>query len=308
MSKNSVSRRKILKTGSAGVPAAFAAALAGKSASGLAAEMTQPKFEKTDQPTIVAYMGQHCHNPIFMELNLRATLSKMNWRILFTQYSELLTPELIEIADVCLILAGNTNDNGNFFERFAVGYTPEGVVEKRPPSGTFMREDQEQAVHNNVRDRGMGYFCLHNSIYRPRPLIMKMLQCEWAMHTPIQNVMYWKFNEGHPISQGIEPFLISDEQFFSRNHNPEHTILFESKGTDYKHETVSGWCSEYGKGRVVAMLPGHTEFVWHHQSWQELILRSCLWLMKKPIPENTRDLVDVRRTRDRGYGEINWQR
>ncbi|MFC1551418.1 ThuA domain-containing protein [Candidatus Latescibacterota bacterium] len=299
-SNNKISRRNIIKAGAA-------AGIAG-SVTAIESESQARNFEKTDQPTIVAYMGQHCHNPIMLELNLRGTLAKMNWRVLFTQYGELFTPELIDIADVCLTFAGNTNNNGNFYKDFAVGYVPEGVVEKRPPSGKFMREDQERAIHENVQNRGMGFLSLHNSIYRPRPLIMNMLDCEWAMHTPIQNVMYWKFNNSHPITRGIEPFMESDEQFFSRNHNPGHTILFESKGADYNHETVSGWCGDYGKGRFVSLLPGHTEFVWRNPGWQQLVLRSCLWLMKMPIPENTLELVEAQRPYSGDYGKITWQK
>ena len=39
------------------------------------------------------------------------------------------------------------------------------------------------------------------------------------------------------------------------------------------------------------MLPGHTVWIWMHPKYQELILRSALWLLKKPIPDNTAELV-----------------
>ncbi|MFC1551341.1 hypothetical protein ACFL6P_02130 [Candidatus Latescibacterota bacterium] len=45
----------------------------------------RPDVAETDtRPVVFAFMGQHCHNPIFMEQNLRYMLAKMNWRILFT--------------------------------------------------------------------------------------------------------------------------------------------------------------------------------------------------------------------------------
>ena len=72
------SRRNVLKAGIAGASAAMTASI------------TTPQSEaalKDDRPTLLALMGQHCHNPIFMEQNLRFTLAKMNWRILFAQYS-----------------------------------------------------------------------------------------------------------------------------------------------------------------------------------------------------------------------------
>ncbi len=74
--------------------------------------------------------------------------------------------------------------------------------------------------------------------------------------------------------------------------NPGHTVLFYGEGTRDHREAVSGWCFDYGKGRVVQLLPGHTEYVWQHPKYQELLLRSALWLLRRPIPDNTADLVE----------------
>ncbi len=297
-----MSRRKALMTGIVGAPAVLHTEDAEAAGESWSHVVDQPVLEKTDQPTVVAMMGQHCHNPIMLELNLRAILAKMNWRILFTQYSEFLTKELIDIADVTITLIGNSD-----YDRHSVGYSPYGVVENRPPRSRFMTEEQEHAIYDNVANKGKGYLCLHNSICSPRPLIKKMLAHDWAMHPPIQNVQYRDFNPDHPISRGIEPFLVSDEQFFARLHNPDHTVLFESTGTRYLQKGISGWCNDYGKGRFVTLLPGHTEFVWRNPSFQELVLRSCLWLMKKAIPENTRELVDAQRPMDKVVGTIEWR-
>ena len=111
------------------------------------------------------------------------------------------------------------------------------------------------------------------------------------MHPPIEPVLYKNLNQEHPITKGLDSWVEDDEQFFARLKNPNHTVLFTSEGTVDHRETTAGWCFEYGTGRIVTMLPGHTEFVWNHPVWQQLILRSCMWQLRMPIPVNTLCLV-----------------
>ena len=85
MARNSKpSRRSILKAG-----------LAGAAATASIPSIRTARAQDS-RPVVFAFMGQHCHNPIFMEQNLRATLAKMNWRVRFTQYAEFVTPGEIE--------------------------------------------------------------------------------------------------------------------------------------------------------------------------------------------------------------------
>ena len=273
------SRRELLKTGLTGAAGAVAVNIVSSGKANAA-------IKKDGRPIILAFMGQHCHNPIFMELNLRAMLAKMDWRILFTQYSEFLTPENIAMADIVITLAGV-----NSYKGFSVGYVPEGLVEKRPEPAPFMTEEQGDAIIDGVKNRGMGFLCLHNTIWQPAPKLFEILGCEVAMHPPIEAVWYKNMNQSHPITKGLEPWVEDDEQFFAKITNPNHTILYSSEGTVDHRETTAGWCFDYGKGRIVTMLPGHTEFIWQHPTWQQLMLRSCMWMLRKEIPENTLDLV-----------------
>jgi type 1 glutamine amidotransferase len=271
------SRRDILKAGIAGVPAT--ALMTGASAKEAQAAENRKRI------TVVVIMGDYWHNPISREMNLRGILGKMDWRILFTSHSEFLTSEVIGEADLLITQRWNGSKG------YTLGFSPEGLVDSRPPDVPYMTAEQEDAIIDNIRNRGMGFLSLHCAFWNARPKIKEMLGHEQGFHPHVQSVLIKKFNQEHPITRGMEPWAEDDEQFFAKILNPDHTILFYSEGTRDHRETVSGWCFGYGKGRVVQLLPGHTEFVWQHPKYQELILRASLWLLRKPIPDNTADLV-----------------
>ena len=134
------SRRNVLKRSLTGVAGAAAANLA-------LPRRAKAAIEKDGRPVILAFMGQHCHNPIFMELNLRNTLAKMNWRVFFTQYGEFVTPENIAKADVLITLAAN-----NTYTSWSVGYTPDGLIEERPPPQTLHDRRSGGRHHRRYRE------------------------------------------------------------------------------------------------------------------------------------------------------------
>jgi len=265
-------RRDILKTGALGTAAAGAAP-------------KQSDAAETGRVRVVAIMGDYWHNPISREINLRGIFGKQDWEVLFTSWSEFLTPEVIGSADLLITHRWNGSRD------YTVGFVPKGLVASRPKDAEYMSAEQEDAIIDNIRNRGMGFLSLHCAFWDTRPKIREMLAHEQGFHPHVQSILIKRLNKNHPITRGMEQFVEDDEQFMAKVTNPNHTILFYSEGTRDHREAVSGWCFEYGKGRVVQLLPGHTEFMWEHPGYQQLVLRSALWLLKKPVPENTADLV-----------------
>jgi len=285
-------RRDALRAGIAGISTAALSSIAPAGEARAA--------ETGKRVRVVAIMGDYWHNPISREMNLRGILSKMDWQVLFTPYSKFLTPKVIGEADLLITQRWNGSRS------MTVGYTPDGLVESRPQDDEYMSAGQEDAIIDNIRNRGMGFLSLHCAFWDTRPKIREMLGHEQGFHPHVQSVLLKKFNQEHPITKGMEPWCEDDEQFFAKVKKPDYTILFHNEGTRDHRESHAGWCFDYGKGRVVQLLPGHTEFVWEHPKYQELILRSALWLLKKPIPDNTAELVPRKSPWIRpvgGYGE-----
>ncbi|MEQ9565622.1 MAG: ThuA domain-containing protein, partial [Pseudomonadales bacterium] len=144
----------------------------------------------------------------------------------------------------------------------------------------YMTPEQENAIIRNVRDRGMGLVAFHCSIWNQTDQFAELLGVEPIMHGEIQPVVLKDFNQDHPITSGLDPFFINlDEQFAAILLNEEYTPLFMSEAVHDKRYALGGWCGQYGKGRFVSLLPGHTQFPWRHPEYQKIVWRSAHWAM-----------------------------
>jgi trehalose utilization protein len=107
---------------------------------------------------------------------------------------------------------------------------------------------------------------------------------EPVMHGPIQPVTLHGLNENHPITQGLGPIETGDDEVFDAVLKPgDSTLLFKSTGSETNRERNGGWAREQGEGRVVALLPGHTQFPYHTEGFKKIMWRSAHWAMNREI-------------------------
>ena len=114
--------------------------------------------KKPGEVKIVAFMGgDYGHNAIPLEMHIRGIFSKKrDWRILFVQASDFFSPELISDTDLLIISRHSRHDD--------IGWRTEGIVEKMEKGALLWTERNVDAIINNVRNRGMGFLALHNTI------------------------------------------------------------------------------------------------------------------------------------------------
>ena len=260
------SRRSILKTG--------AAALAGTAAGAnpLCAEPKQP-----GETRVVFLLGDYWHNPIMQEKNWSHILAPAGWRLMFAQASQFITPEALSQTDLFVV--------SRYAKTNSLGWTPDRFIEEWPEEQPFMTEERETAIIDNVR-RGMGLLAVHCAVWNGESAgFMKLIGVEKPyMHTPVQPALIHKLNQDHPITKGVEPAQIAEDEIFMADLSPgENEVLFNLKGEEVKTDRAGGWCREEGNGRVVALLPGHNPHPYHLKSYKEIMWRSAHWAMKKPI-------------------------
>lgn len=229
-----------------------------------------------DRFKIVALMGDYWHNPIALETHVREIFRNVA-DIYFCQASRFLTPELIKDADLLVTERWDGADSQ--------GWNPEGVVLSRPEPDKFMTDEQEEAIIHNIRERGMGWLACHCSFWNQRPRIKSLLGCEPILHQEIQPLLMHTFDPEHPITRGKRSFTVNlDEQFDAIMTNKDNIILFRSTALHDKRNAISAWCRDFGNGRFVALLPGHTQWAWKHPEYQEIVWRAGYWAMHREIP------------------------
>jgi type 1 glutamine amidotransferase len=106
-------------------------------------------------------------------------------------------------------------------------------------------------------------------------------------HPPLRPFQVHATANRHPITQGMSPFIVNDEQHYViYDKDPKYAILeaenldglnFENRGT----KSVSGWAYDFGKGRVVFTAVGHTIHAMWNPQYIEIQKRSIRWLLKE---------------------------
>lgn len=262
------SRRKILKAGLASV--ASAAVIIPHSQAAV-----KPKAK--GETKVVYLGGDQLHNAMGQHQEIRGVLSKAGWRLLFTSDARFVTPEFISDADLLIITRW-----GGPIE----GWCPDPIKEGTMPSDGYMSDELEDAIVDNVINRGMGFMALHCTCWTPeRQKFNDMMGIKGIMHGPVQTVHMHDFNQNHPITKGIGDFDLSlDENFGVELTNPNAIKLYETTGTQDERHDIAGWCLENGKGRVVGLVAGHTYTAWRNGTYRKLYWRGAHWAMRREIP------------------------
>jgi len=263
------SRRNALKAG-----LATAAAAVGAPESHAAAAAKAPGETK-----VVAIMGHDAmHNGVAYEVYIRRIFrSNKDWRLWFCRSNKYFTPELISDADLLMT------------SLFGGPYTDqiEGLADRiEQPRKALWSDEMVEAVVDNVRNRGMGWMPVHNAIWFGRTELEELSGTRPVLHQEIQPLILRQFNQEHPITRGIDDFIVNiDEQFSVELTAPSKTsILFKTLAVHDKNEGIGGWCIEQGKGRVVGLLPGHEHWCYRIPEYQDIFWRAAHWALNRDIP------------------------
>ena len=265
---STVSRRALLKAG--------AVTFAASAVNPLPISGAAPK--QPGETRVVFLVGDYWHNPVMQEHHWRRVLGPTGWRLMFAQSSGFLTPAELTLADLFVVCRYAGPDS--------LGWSPDRFIEDRTASAPFMTDEQQDAIIENVH-RGMGLISVHCSIWNPeRAKYLELLGVTKSiMHTKVQPAHIHELNDGHPITQGIEPFDIGDDEIFNADIKPgASTLLFKTSGEEEPINANGGWCRDAGNGRVVSLLPGHVPHPYMVGSYRKIMWRSAHWAMKRNIP------------------------
>jgi len=169
----------------------------------------------------------------------------------------------------------------------------------------WITEEQGQAVKDFVT-AGKGLYSFHSNAFLSRSSKnYRDVQGGVGLNHPtLRPFKVRVVNKEHPVTQGIEDFMVTDEQHYTiYDKDPKNILLhgenldgltFEAVLRDPKEggpeasgppqnlgtTSISGWAHEYGQGRVVFTAIGHTIHALWQPEYLKLQKNAVRWLLK----------------------------
>jgi type 1 glutamine amidotransferase len=277
-SLNRISRRRLLHG---------AGSTAGAGIFGLASGQSTAKG-----PQVLALIGDRYHNADYIRVSLNRVFKAVGISVEYTIQYDRLSRDLLKSYQLFLCLRdGMIWPNGylgpdayNDYER---GLENENEFPRAKPE-TWITEEQGAAVKEFVMAGG-GFYSLHNNshVSLSSKNYRDVMGGAYVGHPALRPFRVQVVDKEHPITRGIQDFMVNDEQHFvTYDKDPKHVILesVNVDGLEYEDHgktSVAGWAYEYGKGRVVFTAVGHTNHAMWVPAYFELQKRAVQWLLKQ---------------------------
>ena len=253
--------------------------------------MASPGDEK---PRALALVGDRYHNADYIRVSLNKVFSQLNIPIDYTIDYDRISAELLSPYKLLVILRdGMIWPNGYLGPDAYTSYegnleTPKTFSDPQPEY--WITESQSNAIKDFV-NRGGGFYALHNcsniSLSPQGKAYREVMGGAYIGHPPLRPFQVRASANKHPITDGIEPFVVNDEQHYVDYDKDHKYIILEAENVDglkYQElgaKSISGWAYDFGKGRVVFTAVGHTIHAMWNPQYVEIQKRSVRWLLKE---------------------------
>ena len=243
------------------------------------------------RPRALALIGDRYHNADYIRVSLDKLFKDLDIPIDYTIQYDQLSAAMLKNYQLLLILRDGMIWPAGYLgpDAYAAyeGYLETPGTFPEPQPVTWISEEQGAAVKDFVT-AGNGFYALHNSshISLSSKNYRAVMGAAYIGHPPLRPFEVHATANRHPITEGMKPFIVNDEQHYvTYDKDPRHIILeaenvdglrFENLGT----KSVSGYAYDYGKGRVVFTAVGHTIHAMWNPQYMEIQKRSVRWLLK----------------------------
>ncbi len=252
-----------------------------------------------EKATAFGLIGDKYHNSDYARVGLTRTITKeAGVSVDFTDDTTMLTAETLKGYKLLIILRdGMSWPNGYNDETtnaaWVNGGKPKLVSDPpvnlgQPEPEFWMKPDQGKAVRDFVENGGSALF-LHNVTHvgLTDPNFRSVLGAGYAGHPPIRTYKAKIINRDHPITKGVNDFVVTDEQHYMVYDKDRKHIFMETvnaEGLDYRGQGATapgGWAYDYGKGRICYLSPGHLLTVLWNPELIKLHKNAVRWLLRQ---------------------------
>jgi type 1 glutamine amidotransferase len=276
-----ISRRSLL-TGAAAIGAG---GLLGAAAHSVAQDPGKPK------PRVLALIGDRFHNSDFIRVSLDRLFSELDLPVEYTiLYDQLSRDRLRGYRILACFRDGMIWPRGYLGPDAYVCYeegleNPQDFQKAQPQN--WIKPEQAEAIRDFVAE-GNGLYSLHNNshVSVTSPVYREVMGGAYIGHPTLRPFKVRVVNKSHPITQGVEDFMVNDEQHYVDYDKDHQNIFLEAENVDglgyndHGTKSISGWAHEYGKGRVVFTAVGHTIHAMWNPEYVKLQKRAVQWLLR----------------------------
>jgi hypothetical protein len=261
----------------------------GVSGASLATQAPQVRTE-AERARVLALIGDRYHNADYIRVALDKLFREVDLPVDYTiQYDQLSASLLRQYRLLVLFRDGMIWPDG-YLTPNNYQYSPALETSRAWPRENFkpwITAEEGNAIKDFVAF-GNALYAFHNSsnIALYAQAIRDVLGGAYAGHPSLRPFKVRIVNKEHPITRGVEDFMVNDEQHFVTYDKDPKYILLESENIDgltfenYGTKSIAGWAYEYGKGRVVFTAMGHTLHALWQPEYFKLQKNAVRWLLR----------------------------
>jgi type 1 glutamine amidotransferase len=265
---------------------------AGTGLLGLAASDSVQSQPMRGKPRALALVGDRYHNPDYIRVSLDKVFQELDIPVDYTiAYDQISAAQLKNYQLLLIFRDGMIWPAGYLGPDAYTDYeadleTPKTFADPVPVM--WMKEEQGAAIKDFVNQVG-GFYAMHNCshISLSSKNYREVMGGAYIGHPPLRPFQVRATQNKHPITDGIAPFMVNDEQHYvAYDKDPQHIILEAENVDGLKYEalgtkSVSGWAYDFGKGRVVFTAVGHNIHAMWNPQYLEVQKRSLRWLLRQ---------------------------
>jgi type 1 glutamine amidotransferase len=264
--------------------------LRGAASLAASAGVTRAFAQSGSRARVLALVGDRYHNPDYIRVALTKMFDGVKVSVDYTMHYDQLSRDLLKNYQLFLCLRDGMIWPGGYlgpdaYTSYSAGLENRSDFPDAKPQ-TWLTEEQALALKDFV-NAGNGFYSLHNisHVSLSSKTYRDVQGGAYVGHPPLRPFKVKIVNKSHPITQGIQDFMVNDEQHYVEYDKDAKYILMESENIDgltYQKlgaKAPAGWAYEYGKGRVVFTAVGHTIHALWNPEHVKLQRRAVQWLI-----------------------------
>jgi len=245
-------------------------------------------------PRALALIGDRYHNVDYIRVALNRLFRELYLPIDYTINYDQVSPRLLRPYRLFILLRDGMIWPHGYLEPNDYEYSHALENSRDWPKEQFepwITEEQGAAIKDFV-EAGGALYALHNSSHISlfSKNYREVMGGAYIDHPALRPFKVSVVNKEHPITRGVQNFMVNDEQHFVTYDKDPQYILLRSEnidgltdiyeGKDLGARAIAGWAYDFGKGRVVFTAVGHTLHALWQPEYFKLQKNAVRWLLR----------------------------